>query len=402
MNALERFLKYVAFDTRSDENSGTHPSSEKEKLLGAYLVRELLEIGLADASMDDHGYVSAHLLASEGRGGIPAVGLIAHMDTSPDAPGENVKPRVIKYDGGIVDIGNGVSLDPGYYENLAKYAGREIVVTDGSTLLGADDKAGVAEIVSAMERLINHPEIPHGPVAVCFTPDEEIGGGTDFFNLESFGAETAYTVDGGRLGEIEYENFNAANASVFLRGINVHPGDAKNKMRNAILIANEFINMMPPAETPAHTEGYEGFFHINRIEGTETEASVYMLIRDHDRAKFDERKRRLGRIAAYLNSKYGRGAATLYISDSYFNMREMIEPHMELIDRAKRAFSRTGIEPRTVPVRGGTDGAKLSFMGLPCPNLSTGGENFHCVQEFIPADALEKMTEVLVELVRAE
>lgn len=402
MNALERFLKYVAFDTRSDENSDTHPSSEKEKLLGAYLVRELREIGLTDASMDDHGYVSAHLPASEGHGGIPAVGLIAHMDTSPDASGENVKPRVIKYDGGIVDIGNGVSLDPGYYENLAKYAGREIVVTDGSTLLGADDKAGIAEIVSAMERLVNHPEIPHGPVALCFTPDEEIGGGTDFFDLESFGAETAYTVDGGRLGEIEYENFNAANASVFLRGINIHPGDAKNKMRNAILLANEFINMMPPAETPAHTEGYEGFFHINRIEGTETEASVYMLIRDHDRAKFDGRKRCLGRIAAYLNSKYGAGAATLYISDSYFNMREMIEPHMELIDRAKRAFSRAGVEPSTVPVRGGTDGAKLSFMGLPCPNLSTGGENFHCVQEFIPADALEKMAEVLVELVRAE
>ena len=402
MNALERFLKYVAFDTRSDENSGTHPSSEKEKLLGSYLVRELQEIGLADASMDAHGYVSAHLPASEGRGDIPAVGLIAHMDTSPDAPGENVKPHVIKYDGGIADIGNGISLDPGYYENLAKYAGREIVVTDGSTLLGADDKAGIAEIVSAMERLVKHPEIPHGPVAVCFTPDEEIGGGTDFFDLDGFGAETAYTVDGGRLGEIEYENFNAANASVFLRGINIHPGDAKNKMRNAILLANEFINMMPPAETPAHTEGYEGFFHINRIEGTETEASVYMLIRDHDRAKFDERKRCLGRIAAYLNSKYGAGAATLYISDSYFNMREMIEPHMELIDRAKRAFSRAGIEPRTMPVRGGTDGAKLSFMGLPCPNLSTGGENFHCVQEFIPADALEKMTEVLVELVRAD
>jgi tripeptide aminopeptidase len=399
MDAVERFLKYVSFDTQSDENSDACPSSPKEKKLGEYLARELRGIGLCGAEMDERGYVSAFLPATKGREDAPALGLIAHMDTSPDAPGAGVKPRTVKYGGGVIELGNGVRLDPDRYENLRRYVGQELIVTDGSTLLGADDKAGVAEIVSALEYVASHPEIPHGPLSVRFTPDEEIGRGAEYFDVESFGAEAAYTVDGGPLGEIEYENFNAANARVVLRGVNIHPGDAKNKMRNAVLLANEFINMMPPAETPEHTEGYEGFFHINRIEGSESEASVYMLIRDHDGEKFAERKRALGRIAAYLNGKYGADTAKLYINDSYFNMRSMIEPHMELIERAKEAFSRAGVEPRCVPIRGGTDGAKLSFMGLPCPNISTGGENFHCVQEYIPAESLRKMTEVIVNLV---
>ncbi|MEG1858249.1 MAG: peptidase T, partial [Pseudoflavonifractor sp.] len=284
----------------------------------------------------------------------------------------------------------------------ADYKGEKLIVTDGTTLLGADDKAGVAEIFSAMEYLTAHPEIRHGRIAVGITPDEEVGSGTEHFDVERFGAAVAYTVDGGELGELEYENFNAANAAVYINGVNIHPGSAKNKMKNALLMGVEFLNLLPPAETPAHTEGYEGFYHLHHMEGDETQAQLNFILRDHDRAKFEARKQYLGRAAAYLNSKYGEKTVELYIKDSYFNMKEQIEPHMYLILRARAAMEQAGIVPIEIPIRGGTDGARLSFMGLPCPNLSTGGVNFHGVHEYIPTESLEKMVEVLVNLVTAE
>lgn len=400
MDVVSRFLKYVRFDTRSDENSDIFPSADKEKLLAGALAEELRELGLADAHMDEWGYVYAHLSASRGCEDVPALGLIAHMDTSPDAPGANVQPRIVRYEEGDLplDAEGRVFIDA---ETLAPYRGRDLIVTDGTTLLGADDKAGVAEIVSAVAWLLEHPDVPHGPVALAFTPDEEIGRGTEHFDLDAFGVPAAYTVDGGALGELEYENFNAANAHVHLTGFNIHPGEAKNKMRNAILLAQEFMNLMPPAETPAHTEGREGFYHINRMEGNESEADLYMLIRDHDRQNFEQRKVRLYDMVSYLNHKYGPDTAVLYVKDSYYNMREKIEPHMELIDRAKAAMEAESVTAKTVPIRGGTDGAQLSWKGLPCPNLCTGGVNFHSVREFIPVDALETMTRVLVRLVSA-
>lgn len=398
MDTVSRFLKYVRFDTRSDENSETFPSAEKEKLLAAALAQELRVLGLADAHMDEWGYVYAHLSASPGFENVPPLGLIAHMDTSPDAPGENVQPRIVRYEDGDLplDAEGRVVIDA---QSLEPYRGRDLIVTDGTTLLGADDKAGVAEIISAVAWFVEHPDVPHGPVALAFTPDEEIGRGTEHFDMDAFGVPVAYTVDGGALGELEYENFNAANAHVHLTGFNIHPGEAKNKMRNAILLAQEFMNLMPPAETPAHTEGREGFFHINRMEGNESEADLYMLIRDHDRQSFEQRKVRLSDMAAYLNHKYGPDTAVLYVKDSYYNMREKIEPHMELIDRAKAAMEAEGVTVKVMPIRGGTDGAQLSWKGLPCPNLCTGGVNFHSVREFIPVDALETMTRVLVRLI---
>ncbi len=401
MNAVERFLQYVGFDTQSDEESESFPSADREKLLAAALAEELRELGLADAHVDEWGYVYAHLAAAPGYEAVPPLGLIAHMDTSPDAPGAPVRPRLVRYTSGALplDPEGRIAIDP---ETLAPYAGQVLIVTDGATLLGADDKAGVAEIVSAVAWLTEHPEAAHGPVSLAFTPDEEIGRGTEHFDLETFGAPAAYTVDGGALGELEYENFNAAKACVQFRGFNIHPGEAKNKMRNAILLAQEFMNLMPPAETPAHTEGREGFYHIHRMEGNESAAELHMLIRDHDRQAFEGRKARLAEMAAYLNGKYGPETVELVVQDSYYNMREKIEPHMELIDRAAAALVAEGAEVRIVPIRGGTDGAQLSWKGLPCPNLCTGGVNFHSVREFIPAEALETMTRVLVRLLRAD
>ena len=400
MDVVSRFLHYVSFDTQSDDTSDSVPSAEKEKALGNALAEELRRLGLQDAHMDERGCVYAHLSASPGLEHLPALGLIAHMDTSPDAPGDHIVPRIVNYTGGDLplDPEGCIAIDAA---SLSPYVGQELIVTDGKTLLGADDKAGIAEIVCAVAYLLEHPEISHGPLCIAFTPDEEIGRGTEHFDLKKFGASAAYTVDGGALGELEYENFNAANAHVHFTGFNIHPGEAKNKMRNAILMLQDFMSMLPPAETPAHTEGREGFYHVHSIEGTETAADLHLLIRDHDRAAFERRKDRLVVIAAYLNEKYGDGTVHLAMKDSYYNMREKIEPHMELIERAKAAMEAEGVTPRIVPIRGGTDGAQLSWKGLPCPNLCTGGVNFHSVREFIPVSALETMVRILVRLVSA-
>ena len=404
MNAVERFLKYVTYDTQSDENSTTVPSTAKQKVLGEALAAELSQMGLQGAHLDQYGYVYAWLPATPGCEGVPCMGLIAHMDTSPDAPGANVKPRIVRYTGGdiVLNEEKGLVMKEADFESLSKYRGQDLIVTDGTTLLGADDKAGVAEILSAVEYLTAHPEIPHGRIAVGITPDEEVGQGADHFDVEGFGAAVAYTVDGGELGEIEYENFNAAGAVVTVHGVNIHPGSAKNKMKNALLIAHDYVGLLPPAETPAHTEGYEGFYHLNRISGDETQAVLHYIIRDHDRAKFEARKNAMLRAADYLNQQYGAGTVEVALKDQYYNMKEQIEPHMYLILKARAAMESIGITPMEVPIRGGTDGARLSYMGLPCPNLCTGGVNFHGVHEYIPTDALEKMTQVLVRLVTAE
>lgn len=394
MNVTERFLKYVSFHTTSDESSDTAPSSMRQLELGKYLANELRELGLGDAILDEYGRVYAHLPSNVE--GAEALGFIAHMDTSPDASGENIKPRIIKYEGG--DAGHIKAQD---FPSLSRHIGEELIITDGTTLLGADDKAGIAEIVTAVEYLVQHPEVPHRAMAICFTPDEEIGCGADHFDFDRFGAKSAYTVDGGELGELEYENFNAASAIVTVNGVNIHPGEAKNKMKNAVLMAVDFVSHMPGAETPAHTEGYEGFYHVSDIDGNETKARVAMIIRDHDRAKFEARKQFVERLCNYMNSVYGEGTFELGMKDSYYNMREKILPHMELVENAKNAFISVGVEPKVAPIRGGTDGARLSYEGLPCPNLSTGGMNFHGVHECIPVQSMEKMVKVILKLCEA-
>lgn len=402
MNVTERFLKYVSFDTRSDENSNTCPSTEKQKVLGEHLARELENIGLTDTLMDEYGYVYGFLPASKGFENIPALGLIAHMDTSPDVTGTNAKPAVVKYNGGDIPLANGEVISAAAFSSLSKYIGEELIVTDGNTLLGADDKAGIAEIITACETLINNPELPHRAIAVCITPDEEIGRGADLFDFKRFKAREAYTVDGGELGEIEYENFNAASATVKIKGVNIHPGTAKGKMKNAALMAAHFIREMPEKETPANTEGYEGFYHITDIEACESEAKVSMIIRDHNREKFEARKAFVLKLTTYMNTVYGENTFTAEIKDSYYNMKEKILPNIHLINNAEKAMRSCGITPKIVPIRGGTDGARLSYEGLPCPNLSTGGENAHSVHEFIPVNALEKMVDVIIKLVSIE
>ncbi len=394
MNVKERFLKYVSFPTSSDEFSESVPSTEKQRLLGTFLADELKALGMEDVLLDDKGYVYARLT-----GNLPgAIGFIAHMDTSPDAPDSPVNAREILYNGGDIELSQGIFTTVKDYSFIEKYKGQHLIVTDGKTLLGADDKAGVAQIVSACEYLISHPEIPRKTVAVCFTPDEEIGRGADYFDYERFCAKEAYTVDGGALGEIEYENFNAASATVKVKGVIIHPGSAKNKMKNAVLYVNEFISMMPSNEIPACTEGYEGFYHIHDISADETSGEIRMIIRDHDREKFEEKKNFILRLTEYLNSVHGEGTFTAEIKDSYYNMKEKIEPFMYLIDNAKKAFLDCGVTPECVPIRGGTDGARLSYEGLPCPNLSTGGENFHSVREFISTESLETMVKVLIKI----
>ena len=402
MNVIDRFLNYVAFPTTSDEASETDPSSARQLALAEALAAELKELGLADAGVDGFGRVYAHLPATPGREEEPTIGLIAHMDTSPDASGEHIRHRQVEYIGGdiVLNEEKGIVMRQADFPILERYVGQTLIVTDGTTLLGADDKAGVAEIVSAVAYLIAHPEIPHGPIAVAFTPDEEIGRGADHFDFARFHADVAYTVDGGTLGEVEYENFNAANAGVKIHGRNIHPGSAKNIMKNAVLMAAHFISLLPAAETPAHTEGYEGFYHVNYCKAVEEDAYVNLIIRDHDRAKFEARKDFLCHTVDYLNQVYGEGTFELVLKDSYYNMREKIEPHIHLIHRAMSAFLDCGVEARVIPIRGGTDGARLSWEGLPCPNLSTGGENFHGVYEFISVQSMEKMVEVLVRLVK--
>ncbi len=397
MNVRDRFLKYVSFSTASDEDSASSPSTPGQRVLSEYLAEELRQIGIADAAADEYGYVYGLLPASPGCEGLEPIGLIAHVDTSPAVSGEGIRPSVVRYTGGALRLANGDALTPQTYPSLASYVGQDMIVTDGTTLLGADDKAGVAEIVTLCERLITEGT-PHRALAVCFTPDEEIGRGTEHFRAERFGARRAYTVDGGEVGEIEYENFNAASAKVVIHGRNIHPGSAKNKMKNAVLLAAEFIGMLPPAETPAHTEQYEGFYHVGDLTANESLAQIKIIVRDHDRARFEERKEFLVRLTAYLNGVYGEGTFETTLRDSYYNMKEKILPYPELIRDAEDAMRAAGAEPKIVPIRGGTDGAVLSYKGLPCPNLSTGGMNFHGTHECIPVPALEQMVRALAYL----
>ena len=402
MRAYERLLKYVKVHTTSDPNSGTHPSTLRQFDLAKILVEELKELGLTDAHVDEHCYVYATLPATPGQESAAPLGLIAHMDTADDASGENVRPQIHEnYDGEAVTLpATGTVLDPKVFPFLREMKGQTLITTDGSTLLGADDKAGVAEIMTALERIIAENR-PHGKLCIAFTPDEEIGEGASLFDIPGFGADFAYTVDGGDVGGIEYENFNAAAVTLTVHGVNIHPGSAKDKMKNAVLMAHQFISLLPEAETPAHTEGYEGFYHVTDVSGNETEVVLHAIIRDHDREKFEARKTFVENAVRYLNGVWGDGSFRLELKDSYYNMKEKLLPHMELIDNACAAMRAVGVEPEIVPIRGGTDGARLSWeRDIPCPNLCTGGANFHGVHEFVPVASMEKMVQVLVELVR--
>ena len=411
MRAYERLLKYVSYETTSDENSQTCPSSAKELVLADELVEELKAIGVADAHVDKDGYVYGSIPATKGAENEKTIGLIAHMDTAPAMSGADIKPRIINdYDGADIVLNEklGVVMDTVRFPQLRNYVGQDLIVTDGTTLLGADDKAGIAEIMTAAAQIIEADKacegntdehIAHGKICIAFTPDEEIGRGADRFNVESFGADYAYTVDGGMLGEIEFENFNAASAKVHIKGENIHPGEAKNKMKNASLLAMEFNSMLPPAEIPAHTEGYEGFFHLCGMSGDEENAYLDYIVRDHNMDKFLERKAMLEHITAYLNTKYGAGTVNLDMKDSYYNMREKLEADMYIVDRAVEAMKENGVEPIIQPIRGGTDGARLSFMGLLCPNLSTGGHNFHGKYEYICIQSMDKMVEIIKSIV---
>ncbi|MBR6563452.1 MAG: peptidase T [Clostridia bacterium] len=400
MTVSERFLKYVSFGTNSNEDSESCPSTDSQLVLGRYLASELEGIGLQEVVIDENGYVYGVIPASKGREGDPSIGFIAHMDTSPAVSGDNIKPQIVKYDGGDIKLNDSESIRVSEFPYLDKYIGCDIITTDGTTLLGADDKAGIAEIFTACEYLIGNPEITHGRIAVCITPDEEIGRGADRFDLDRFACDWGYTIDGGELGEIEYENFNAASAKITVHGVNIHPGSAKNKMKNASLLAAKLISMLPDAETPAHTEGYEGFYHLCGMSGDETTATLQYIIRDHDMEKFEEKKRFIVNLVDYLNGVYGENTFECSLRDSYYNMREKILPHMHIISSAVDAMQKAGVEPMIVPIRGGTDGARLSFEGLPCPNLSTGGANFHGIHEFIPIQSMEKMVEVIVTLMQ--
>ena len=392
----ERFLRYVSFDTQSDGASETCPSTAKQKLLGAALVEEMQAMGITDAFMDEHGYVYGTV---PGDPELPTIGLIAHMDTSPDASGADIRARIVEYSGGDICLNEekGIFLKPSDYSSLKNHIGKHLIVTDGTTLLGADDKAGVAEIMTAAERILALGG-RHATLKIGFTPDEEIGRGADKFDISLFGADYAYTADGGPIGEIEYENFNAAGAKIVVHGRNIHPGSAKDKMINSQLIAMEFVQLLPAAQRPEHTEGYEGFFHLLGMQGTVELTQLRYIIRDHDMGKFEEKKAVMSAAADYINRKYGEGTLECHIQDSYFNMKKHIEPVMYVVDRAKAAMRRAGMNPVEVPIRGGTDGAALSYRGLPCPNLCTGGENYHGRFEYIPVEDMEKCVAMLVEI----
>ena len=398
MRAYERFLKYVSYPTMSNEESGTHPSSEKQLVLAKELALELEALGLVNVELDEWGYVYAELPANTDTV-CNNIGFIAHMDTSNEASDENIKPKLVKYEGGdiLLNSEKDIWLKVSDYPYVENHNGETLIVTDGTTLLGADDKAGIAEIMTALEILVNE-KVPHGKISIAFTPDEEIGEGADNFRVERFGADYAYTVDGGSLGELEYENFNAASAKVEVRGVSIHPGSAKDRMKNAARIAAEFDSGLPKDEIPEKTEGYEGFHHLLSMKGGIEEASLVYIIRDHDRAKFEEKKQGFEALAAKMNGEYGEGTVNLTLSDSYFNMREKIEDNLFVVDRAKEAMLSLGIEPIVTPIRGGTDGARLSFMGLPCPNLCTGGANFHSRFEYASVDSMDKITELLVKI----
>lgn len=399
---VERFLRYVKFDTESDPESETCPSTQKQFSLGNELVKELKEIGLEDVSMDENGYVMATLPSNlDESKDIKTIGFIAHMDTSPDMSGNNVKPQLVeKYDGKdlILNKERGVILSPSEFPDLKDYVGETLITTDGTTLLGADNKAGIAEIITAMEYLINNPDIKHGTVKVGFTPDEEIGRGADLFDVKKFNADFAYTVDGGPIGELEYENFNAAGAKIKIQGRNVHPGSSKNKMINSMLIAMELNSMLPTAEKPEYTDHYEGFIHLTNISGHVEETKLQYIIRDHSKELFEKKKEVLEQSVAFLNTKYGKNTVELSMKDSYYNMKEKIEPVIEIVELAKKAMFEMGVTPMITPVRGGTDGARLSYMGLPCPNIFTGGHNFHGKYEYIPVNSMKKAVEVIVKI----
>lgn len=400
MTLVERFLKYVSFDTQSSEESETTPSTPKQLVLAKYLKEELEALGLQEVLLDENGYLYATLPANTDKK-VPTIGFIAHMDTSPDMSGENVRPRIVKqYDGGDIVLceADKIILSPKQFPELLDHVGEDLIVTDGHTLLGADDKAGIAEIVSAIVYLMEHPEIKHGKIRLGFTPDEEIGRGADKFDVKLFGCDWAYTMDGGELGELEFENFNAAAAKLTFKGRNVHPGYSKNKMINSMLVANEFINLLPANETPAHTEGYEGFYHLVGMQGDVELSTLSYIIRDHDRAKFEARKAEMEKQTAVINARYGEGTATLELRDQYYNMREKIEPVMHIIDLAFKAIEEVGVKPAVKAIRGGTDGARLSFEGLPCPNIFAGGLNFHGRYEFLPIPSLEKACRVVSKI----
>ncbi|MDE6154513.1 MAG: peptidase T [Muribaculaceae bacterium] len=398
---VDRFLKYVSFDTQSDELTNLTPSTPGQMIFAQYLEKELRSLGLEEITLDDNGYLMATLPSNIDRE-VPTVGFIAHLDTSPDMSGRNVKPRIVRdYDGGdiILNADNGITLSPNEFPELLHYKGQNLIVTDGNTLLGADDKAGIAEIVSAVEYLKEHPEIKHGKIRIAFNPDEEIGQGAHKFDVELFGADWAYTMDGGEIGELEFENFNAAVAKVTFKGRNVHPGYAKHKMINSIRIANQFIIMLPRWETPEHTEGYEGFYHLVSIEGSVEETVLTYIIRDHDRDRFERRKKELEHLTRKINNEFP-DCASIDIKDQYYNMREKIEPVMHVIEIAEQAMRNADVTPVVVPIRGGTDGAQLSFKGLPCPNIFAGGLNFHGRYEFLPIPSMEKAMQVVVEISR--
>ncbi len=398
---LDRFLKYISIDTQSDDSSETAPSTSKQFELLKILHDELKALGLQDVSLDENGYVMATLPSNTSKK-VPVIGFIAHVDTAPDMSGANVKPRLIPdYDGQdiLLNAGLGLSLTTSDFPELKEYTGQTLIVTDGTTLLGADDKAGVTEIMAAVKYLVEHPETEHGTLKIGFTPDEEIGRGVDHFDVKKFGADFAYTMDGGGVGELEYENFNAASGKVFIQGRNIHPGYAKNKMLNAILMAMEFNALLPVNERPEFTQDYEGFYHLIKIEGAVEKASIQYIIRDHDKTKFEQKKAFFLQCADFMNKRYGEKTFTPEVKDQYFNMREMVEPVYHVVATAQEAMEQLGIVPKVIPIRGGTDGSRLSYMGLPCPNIFAGGHNFHGKLEYVPLESMVKATEVILKIV---
>ena len=402
MNIADRFLKYVSFHTTSDSETNLTPSTPGQMVFAQFLAEELKSIGLSDVSLDSNGYLMATLPANTDKK-VPTIGFISHVDTSPDMSGKNIKPKIIyDYDGNDILLNEEklIVLETSTYPEILQYKGQDVIVTDGTTLLGADDKAGIAAIVTAMEYLIANPDIKHGKVRVGFTPDEEIGRGAHLFDVEKFGAEWAYTRDGGEIGELEYENFNAAGAKVTFHGINVHPGYAKCKMKNSIRIANQFISMLPRHETPEHTEGYEGFYHLMSLEGTVETTTLNYIIRDHDRDRFERRKKEMTHLVNKINTEFGENTAEIEINDQYYNMREKVEPLMHIVDLAAEAMREADVEPNIKPIRGGTDGSQLSFKGLPCPNIFAGGHNFHGRFEYVPIQSMEKSSQVIINIIK--
>lgn len=399
-NVVDRFLSYIAIDTQSDDSSTDFPSTKKQFDLLNMLVKELQEIGLKDANIDEKGYVMATLPANTSHK-VPVIGFLAHVDTSPDMPGVNVKPNFVEnYDGGDILLNKELNLylKPVDFPELLDYRGQTLITTDGTTLLGADNKAGIAEIMTAMEFLVNNPSIPHGTIKVGFTPDEEIGRGVDFFDVKKFGADYGYTIDGGAIGELEFENFNAAVAKIAIQGRNIHPGYAKDKMINSLIVATELNALLPVFERPEFTQDYEGFYHLMKIEGSVEKASMQYIIRDHDRKKFENKKDFMKKTCDFMNEKFGQGVVTLELKDQYFNMREKVEPVYHVVEKAIQAMELAGVKPKVKPIRGGTDGARLSYMGLPCPNIFAGGLNFHGKFEFVPVETIVKSVEVIVKL----